>query len=155
WYGEISAWPQTWSEDENMAWTAVQGAGLPRRLTQGPKPLPGPVRRWVATASDISGYWPLEDGSTAVSAASALPGGTAMFSPLGSRPKYAADRTFPTSGPLPVMSRGSLQGLTGHTSGRLDAHMYLYYPEEDTDDGIILRLIGDGAYRWEVRYFTA
>ena len=154
WYGEISAWPQSWSLDENMAWTQVTGSGITRRLIQGPKPLPGPVRRWVSTASNITGYWPMEDGPTATSAASAI-GGAAMFSPLGSRPKYAADSTFPTADRLPVLSRGSLQGLTGHTSGRLDAHMYLYYPEEDTNDGIILRLIGTGAYRWEVRYFTA
>jgi len=74
--GELSSLPQVWDKTGADVYVPVQASGMIRRLTQGAKALDSPMRRNFGQY-DANGYWPLEDGADATSAASAVNGGTA------------------------------------------------------------------------------
>ena len=157
-WGEISAWPARWDISENNAWVTVQAAGITRRLTQGPKALQGPITRFVAGASNVFAYWPCTDSQGASSIASGLSNGTPMSLEGTSQAQLAADSTFPTSDPLPVLNNGGLFGApNANTAGDHWLYFLLSVPVAgDTDDTTLVRVLeSSGSARWEIRYFTA
>lgn len=157
-WGEISAWPARWEVGQKYAWVTVQAAGITRRLTQGPKALSGPITRFVGGASNVFAYWPCEDAQGATSVASGLPTGTPMSIEGTSPVHLAADSTFPTSDPLPVLNNGALYGAPNtNTAGDHWLYFLLSVPVAgDTDDTTLVRVLeSSGSARWEVRYFTA
>lgn len=92
-YGELSSLPQQWDKSGRDVYVPVTASGIIRRLTQGASPLESPLYRALSNL-DLGGYWPLEDGSDAVEAASAIEGappGQAVM------PSFANDDTLPGS----------------------------------------------------------
>lgn len=109
--GEISEWPQEWLPDGSDAWVPIQGAGILRRMGQGRKALQSTLRRRVPSAGPLV-YWPMEDGSSATRAASALDGGP----PLNvSGMTFASDSSLPSSDALPTL--GEKASLSGPVPG--------------------------------------
>jgi hypothetical protein len=158
-YGEISAWPPRWAVSQKDAWVTVQGAGLTRRLTQGPKPLRGPISRYVTAASNVIAYWPCDDAQGASSIASGITNGTAMTFDSGpTQVRLAADSTFPTTDPLIILNSAGVQGAPNtNAAGSTYAHFLLSVPVAgDTNDTTLFRVLeSNGSARWEIRYFTA
>jgi hypothetical protein len=157
-YGEVSAWPPRWALSQKDAWVTVQGAGITRRLTQGPKALRGPITRYVSTASNVIAYWPCEDGQGSSSIASGITSGTPMELPGPGQIRLAADSTFSTSAPLPVLNTAGLFGApNSNTASDTFAAFLLSVPVAgDTNDTTLFRLLeSNGSCRFEIRYFTA
>lgn len=156
-HGEISAWPPRWDLSEADAWVTVQASGITRRLTQGPKPLQGPIPRYVSGSTGAVAYWPCEDAAGSTSIASAISFVAPMAVEGTTLPLLAAASPFSTSEALPVMNNGSFRGVPAHGGGDAWTYFLLSVPTGgDTNDSVLLRLLGSGtAFRWEVRYFTA
>lgn len=74
-WGELSSLPQVWDLTGRDVYVPVTASGLIRRLTQGASPLSSPMYRNFNQYSP-AGYWALEDGSVATTAASSVSGGT-------------------------------------------------------------------------------
>lgn len=74
----VPEWPVRWDQSGNDATAPVTGAGILRRLSQGQSALRSPIYRQLSgLTSYTQGYWPLEDGSDATVATSAVSRGTA------------------------------------------------------------------------------
>jgi hypothetical protein len=102
-HGEITAWPVQWSAGGGDVYVPVQGAGIMHRLGQGASPLDSTLRRRVASADHLLGYWPMEDGEDSTQAASGLPGGRpATVTGL----TWASDSSLGGSSALPVVDDG-------------------------------------------------
>ncbi len=69
--GTVDEWPVEWDPTAAVSYAPIQIAGITRALSQGDEPLRSPIYRQLS-AQPAMGYWPLEDGSQATSAASAL-----------------------------------------------------------------------------------
>lgn len=76
--GTIPALPVEWDDTAAQSWAPLEIAGITRRLSQGQDTVRSPIYRQLA-AQPAAGYWPLEDGSDALSASSAIPGGLTAF----------------------------------------------------------------------------
>ncbi|MGW0134821.1 hypothetical protein [Streptomyces sp. NPDC003299] len=137
--GEVPEWPPQWVESGRDAWTRVEAAGILRRLGQGTKPLQSTLRRRVPSANPLA-YWPMEDGSTAKQAASALDGGTPL---TVTGLTFAADDTMPGSEALPTLGQvSSLYGaVTGAKPGGWHAEMAYRLPTLPTTEQTLLRLL--------------
>lgn len=99
--GEISEWPQEWTEGGHDSTVTITASGVLRRLQQpGAPPIQSALTRALTTASPAPlAYWPMEDEAGADSAASGLEGG----SPLATTGlTYASDDSLPASLPLPA-----------------------------------------------------
>jgi hypothetical protein len=108
--GETTSWAPRWETKHDIV-TEVQASGVLRRLTQGSKSLDSTLRRRIPSGNPKA-YWPMEDGSEATQAASALTGG----SPLSvSGLTFASDSSLSGSSPLPVL--GSFSTITGAVQG--------------------------------------
>jgi len=145
-WGDLSA-QQDGGLDEGQARTALELAGLLRRLGQGAAPLQSPLRRALQVDSDLMAYWPMEDEDGSTQFASAIPGGTPMT--VGGVVDYAADDTLPGSKPLPVMTGTSF--FTGAVVGAFSGHwrisFYLYVPSTTPNQVFFLRASGNGTVR--------
>jgi hypothetical protein len=75
-YGELSSLVPTADLSGVDIYVPVNASGMIRRLTQGASPISSPMYRNFSQYSP-AGYWPLEDGSTATVAGSAVNGGKA------------------------------------------------------------------------------
>jgi hypothetical protein len=73
-YGELSSLVPTADKSGIDIYVPVNASGMIRRLTQGASPISSPMYRNFSQYSPV-GYWPLEDGSTATVAGSAVNGG--------------------------------------------------------------------------------
>jgi hypothetical protein len=71
-WGELSSLPQRWDKSGRDVWITGTASGVIRRLTQGASPVRSAIYRALSQRSTLTGYWPLEDGSLALSAASAV-----------------------------------------------------------------------------------
>lgn len=89
--GMVAEWPVRWDRTGNDATAPVEASGILRRLQQGASPLRSPLYRLLSSYSP-AGYWPLEDGSDATVASSAVAGGV---------PATASNVTFAADGTLP------------------------------------------------------
>lgn len=109
--GEISEWPQEWTPDGADAWVPIQGSGILRRMGQGKKALQSTLRRRIPSGQPLA-YWPMEDGASAVRAASALDGGPPLNT---SGMSFASDTSLPSSDALPTL--GDKATLSGPVPG--------------------------------------
>jgi hypothetical protein len=123
--GEISAWPTRWDASGGDVYVPVQAGGIMRRLGQGASPLDSTLRRRVASADHLLGYWPLEDGQNSTQAASGLPGGTpAAVTGL----TWASDSSLGGSSALPVVgSDGALLTATAAATAATGWHVECVY----------------------------
>jgi hypothetical protein len=109
----VNEWPSRWDQSRNDVTVPIVTAGILRRLRQG-SVLKSPLRRSVGgiAAGDYVPYqyWPLEDGSDAEFAASALAGG-AVLSQSGAV-TWANDSDLTGSQPLPLLGAGTSLAAT-------------------------------------------
>lgn len=87
------------------ATVAVTAAGAFRQLGQGSQPLLSTMRQYLATVSNLVGYWPMEDPSGAFQ----LAGGTAATQPMAitGTVTSGSNSTAVCSDALPVFDSGS------------------------------------------------
>lgn len=74
WGGNVPEWPPRWDKSGQDASITVAAAGPLRRLNQGDDPVKSPLSRQLPRYRP-GAYWPLEDGASATSAASATASG--------------------------------------------------------------------------------
>lgn len=89
--GTIPEFPIRWDPTATVSWAPLQIAGIVRRLSQGQPALRSPLYRQLVSR-DVTGYWPLEDGSDATVAASAVPWNAAA---IATNVRFAADSSLP------------------------------------------------------------
>lgn len=112
--GTIDSWEPVWPLGDTTgaqppeARVRITSSGVLRRLRQNSKSLQSTLRRRIPAYSPLA-YWPMEDGSEAREASSALPGG----SPLSTTGfTFAQDDTLGGSSPLPgIEAGGTLYGV--------------------------------------------
>ncbi|MFE1749009.1 hypothetical protein ACFW88_00385 [Streptomyces anandii] len=105
--GEVSSWPSRWDVSGKDVRVPVEAAGILRRIGQGAKALDSTLRRRIPSGGPLV-YWPLEDGSTATRASSAISGGQPL---TVSGLTFASDDSLAGSSSLPVL--GASASLTG------------------------------------------
>jgi hypothetical protein len=124
--GGVVSWPLRWDITGNNSWAPITATGVLNRLQQGTNPIQSPLRRQLSGTATVTGYWPLEDGVSAKSFGSTVPGqNPAMFS--GVTP--AQDDTLPGGGPAPTITTagGSIGALTNiPNNGTGFAAMFLF-----------------------------
>lgn len=105
--GEVSSWPSRWDVSGKDIRVPVEAAGALRRYGQGAKALDSTLRRRIPSGNPLA-YWPMEDGSSATQASSALGGGA----PLRVSGLAFGGSDYPAgSNPLPVLGeKASLHG---------------------------------------------
>ncbi len=110
--GEIATYRPgrtTGSNERAQRWTAINAAGMLRRLQQGTTPLRSTLYRSISTlANPPVGYWPLEEGKYATQARSGLVGGEPLRLVQGQEFGYSADDGPAGSDRLPVPVAGSV-----------------------------------------------
>jgi len=62
--GYVVSWPNLWDITGSNCWAPITASGILRRLRQGTNPIQSPLRRQLAGTATVTGYWPMEDGST-------------------------------------------------------------------------------------------
>ncbi|BCJ45311.1 hypothetical protein GCM10010168_85800 [Actinoplanes ianthinogenes] len=108
----VPEWPVRWDMSGRDVRAPITGAGILRRLSQGQSALQSPIRRQLS-AQPVCAYWPLEDGSSATQASSAIAGG-AMAT--------AAQVTFgnadcpPGASSAAVLTTSGVSGITGRVN---------------------------------------
>ncbi|MFF9582503.1 hypothetical protein [Streptomyces achromogenes] len=109
--GEVSSWPARWDVSGKDVRVPVEAAGVLRRYGQGTKALDSTLRRRIPSGKPLA-YWPMEDGSDATQAASAVSGGK----PLRVSGLQFGGSDYPAgSGPLPTL--GQTASLEGQVPG--------------------------------------
>ncbi|MFJ9657622.1 hypothetical protein ACIRPR_06590 [Streptomyces griseoflavus] len=108
---ELAAYPARWHPSGAHAWVEATTAGVLRRLRRGSQALQSTLRRRVPSGRPLA-YWPMEDGTAATRAASALDGGTPL---TVSGMDFASDASLPSSEALPVL--GDASSLSGAVPG--------------------------------------
>ena len=101
----VPSWPASWHVSGNDQRARIQTAGILRRLSQGQQALDSTLRRRIPAYSPLA-YWPMEDGESAVSASSALPGGGSPLLVEGFT--FAQDSSLAGSNPLPAVASGGV-----------------------------------------------
>jgi hypothetical protein len=97
---EVPSWPARWGPSGQLVTATLNGAGILRRLRQGASALDSTLRRRVASADHLLGYWPMEDGQDSTQAASGLPGGRPA---TATGLTWASDSSLGGSSALPVV----------------------------------------------------
>lgn len=123
---ELAAYPARWHPSGAHAWVEATTAGVLRRLRRGNSALQSTLRRRIPSGTPLA-YWPLEDGSAATQAASALDGGRPL---VVSGLEFASEGSLPSSEALPVL--GESASLRGTVSGASAAgwHVEMVYKLE-------------------------
>lgn len=158
--GEISTWPQAWDTTGTDVYTEVEGAGILRRLSQGPASAHSVL--YDALTSPISdnlrAYWPIEDAEGATSIASALPNGSPMT--YTGSPTFASYEGFPASDPVPVLGSTTLVGGVPRYSDptATQVRFFCYIPADGYTTGKVICSIDQEDYSagstqfWELYY---
>src|SRR5690606_13963978 len=111
--GQVDEIVPSWPEGDNgEAVVPATASGMWRRMAQGAKPLDSAIFRAVMSdqyASNVIAYWPLEDGSDSVQAASPIPGVRPMTIAGG---RFAANDGLPASKPLVNFAGGQPGGFS-------------------------------------------
>jgi hypothetical protein len=127
-FGEISEMPQRWDSTGRDVYVPTQADGILRRLTQGASPLRSPIYRNLSQliGAGLLGYWPMEDGSRATTAANAVPGQPAAFIRSLS---LGEDDLFPASGGVAEMTddNGLIRGSVTNTVNANQAFGIFYH----------------------------
>jgi hypothetical protein len=114
--GSVVSWPVRWDLSGNNSWAPITAAGILRRVRQGTYPIQSPLRRAMPAQLNMTGYWPLEDGATAISFSSVVAGQPpATFN--GVTPAAAND--LAGGGPAPTLdtAAGLIRGRTSLVNG--------------------------------------
>ncbi len=119
-YGESSAWPQSWSNGGANAYINLQASGLLRRQGQSNSPFNSVLYRAYTRNTSMGqtpiAYWPCEDLAGATQLASATPGGHPMT--ISGNLTLSSDNNFACSAPLPVTNGASVRGtVPAYTPG--------------------------------------
>lgn len=173
-YGEVASWRPGRTVDFDSAtgrgdaWTAIEAAGILRRLSQGADVIDSPLRRAIGDAGP-SAYWPLEDLDGATAAASAvdgvdpmLPFGFSRFTapgtgdpvPAAGLPKFGTGQGIPGSAPVVDLTQGGVLAGTvppgDGTSWRVEWTMVA--PRDKAAAVIPIRILTDGTWdTWDVQ----
>lgn len=118
--GEVSNWPTRWGLGERDIYAQVEAAGILRRLNQGDAPLRSAYYRAVTgIASDLTGYWPMEDaqGSTRLATVTSKVPRASVMTLFGPTPDLASNTQFVASDPLPVVGATSFTGFISSPAG--------------------------------------
>jgi hypothetical protein len=160
--GRISSAAPSWDVSENDTIVRVTASGLMRRWERGEELAQSSFRTQaldVANAGVTVGYWPLEDGSDATQAASALPG-LGPMQVTGSA-RFGSDSTsFPGSAPLPTISDTTIffGRVPSHPgTGSIAFRGLFVFPEDGLTDGVHLVHIWQSTsqvFRWQLVYKT-
>lgn len=122
--GTVAEWPVRWDPSARVSWAPITAAGVLRRLAQGQPTLRSPMFRQLSSR-ELTGYWPLEDGSDATVAASAVP---------WNRPANITNVTFASDTSLPgAESAVTFQNTASTIRGRLN--------RQHTSDGFAAMLV--------------
>lgn len=155
--GEVSAWPQRWDTTGTDVWVPLESAGVLRRLGQGAPDLNSTIRTAFGNAAGMVAYWPLEDGNSSTSGASALTNGPPMKVIAGAA-DWAADSGFIASNPLMQANNATLLGTVPSytTTNTIQVQFLLHVPTGGTtNNSILLRLKTSGTLaRWDLIYTT-
>lgn len=100
--GETVGLTPAWDDTGKIATAVVTASGTLRRVEAGDEALGSAMRRYVLAQSGLIGYWPMEEGSTAMMFASALSGDPAMVSSIGA-PKPSSYTGFVASAGAPTL----------------------------------------------------
>jgi hypothetical protein len=108
--GYSTGFTPTWDTTGNYAAVNLTAAGVKRRLNQAVAVVQSVLRTAIPTQPGLIGYWPMEDGSTATSFASAIPSvGPMSIGTGGCQP--ASSTTILASNPLPVLNAAAVYGV--------------------------------------------
>jgi len=160
-HGEVPAWPQQWDTSQSDIYAPIQASGLLRRLgLPGAKVLNSALYRAYVRATGASApaaYWPCEDGATASSIASALPG----VQPMGvaGTPSFASNTAFLCSAALPQLSGSTWTGQVPQTTATVTGNtvnLLLSVPSGgETNGAILARVLTTGTIaRVDLSYGT-
>lgn len=154
--GEVASWPQDWDLSGDDITTAIEVAGIRRRLSQGRSPQTSTLKRGNTTTEPLPvAYWPCEDGKDATTLASAL-GGPPMT--LAGTTDLASFSGFDASAPIPTTKAGFWDGeVPGYTAtGQIQLRWVMSVPTAEVVNlGIISQLHTTGTSGfWEVKYRT-
>lgn len=177
--GEVPSWPTTSDISNADVYVHITAYGALRRLSQSPTASGSSVYRWLAYSEQGVGatafnfgsavninaiaYWPLEDGSSATSAASGLTGGSPLN--ISGSPNLASNSDFQCSMALPVLNGASLTGVIPPYTPSPVASTFLLNElvfllkvptAGETDNTVIAQLYTSGnVYRLDVVYRTS
>jgi hypothetical protein len=157
-HGEMSSLPPKWDVTATDVYVPVTAGGLLRRIGQRSAPLNSPVRRYysVPSAPAVAAYWPMEDGTGAVSLGSATGGFPMGF---GGAPKLANSSAFPGSSALPVTSGANFYGAVSYSGSWTanDARFCCQVPAGgEANATIVAHIPTNGTIAWmDVVYNTA
>lgn len=99
--GFAAEWPPTWDPSERHHWVPVRADGVLRRVGRASAGSMSALRRAITMttlATTLVGYWPMEDGSDAGIAGSALPAGQPLT--VSGDVNFSTSTGPPGSGPL-------------------------------------------------------
>lgn len=145
-WGDVAEWPITWDPSGRDVRTSIVCAGLRRQLGMNATPQLSPYRRAMQGMSNVLGYWPMEDGDSAVSfantVAGGLPGNFAQPVDLASNSDFAASR------PLPTFSDGSQTAfpVPGYTPDATGQQVRMLVEVTGASGGWVLRVDTIGAH---------
>lgn len=162
--GEVPAWPTTSDISGSDVYEQITAAGMLRRLNQGNRPIGSAMFRAYAISPPptLVSYWPCEDGATATSLASGLPGVAPMT--VSGTPKLATNTDFISSNPLPLLDgstwRGTVPTYTQPTPGFVVGNVVRFLLSVPTtgafDTAVIARVFTTGTIGYyHVRYGVA
>lgn len=115
WGGNVPEWNPRWDKSGNDSTVPIGAAGPIRKLAQGEDTLKSPLTRQLPRYSP-GGYWPLEDGTDATAAGSALTGGRSAKSvgvTFGDSDHPAGASGAAVFGSASAYMRGVVTGNTG------------------------------------------
>jgi hypothetical protein len=132
--------------------------GILRRIGQGSAPLQSTMRIYTPTVASLLAYWPMEDGPTALSFASAGPAGVAPMGMLGSLQLHS-NTTAIGSDALPVMNGAAYASIPPYAStGQVQVRMIVVWPaaaQALPDQTPLFRIFTAGTIGWwDVVYHT-
>lgn len=111
--GTVAEWPVRWDRSGNNCTSPVVAAGVLRRLQQGASPLRSPLYR-ALSQYPAAGYWPLEDGSVATAASSAVAAGQPA---TATDVTFAADSDLAGAAPVVKLNTAVNSQVTGRVVG--------------------------------------
>jgi len=156
-WGEVTAWPEDWDSTDTDVWVDITAAGILQRLNQGSTPLRSTMYRGLMSAATTApvAYWPMEDGSSSTSLASAT-GGRPMT--IGGSPSLASDTGFFCSAALPAMSGGAFTGPVPSyaVTGESQVRFLMCLPTAPADNTVLVQAATAGGTipRWAVVFNT-
>lgn len=156
-FGAVSAFPQKQDQSGQHRWVEVEAADIFRQIQTGESPLQSTLRRGIPGLPDLVGYWPMEDGSDAISAEAATSGTQPMEVSQGVI-TWASDSTFEGSEPIPVPKLGTMHAIVpAHTVGYEMVRFLLHVPSSGLTDGQALCTVHTQGTigRWRLTWRTA